>query len=206
MLKPKDTPMSKQNTPAWIKPAEASDPTSNSSKNAIKHGCCAASTLLLPHENEADYQALEATWLKAYNPTSDPERHLVQELVNADWLLQRTTAAYVKVEADLYLLNSDPSAWTESQERKLGRHLRYRTAQMNLVVKARKAVEDFRKARLNEKAQVEKQSIAQERLKIHKQKNQPEPNWKEHLQTMKAKAISLGFTPPELPLDPTRRY
>ena len=190
--------MSKDKEHPWgNKPAEASNPTTNSCKNAIKHGCCAATTLLLPHESMEDYKSLEATWLKTYNPTSDLERHLIQDLINADWLLQRTTTAYAKVEADLYAINADPSAWSELQERKLGRHLRYRTAQTNLVTKARKAVEDFRKARLTEKANSEKLSIQQERLKVYKFKNRPEPNWKEHLENMKAKAISLGFTPPD---------
>ena len=206
MSKDKNCPWSK---PIQSKPAEANpeSPVNPSSRNALKHGCCAVSTLILPHESEADYKTLTATWCQAYNPQSDLERHLVQELINADWLLQRTTIAYAQVEADLYTLNPNPSGWSETHERKLGRYLRYRTAQANLVAKARKAVEDFRKSRLAEKVQSEKQTIAEERLIVYKLKNRPEANWKEHLQSMKEKAIAMGFTPPApAPIDPIRRY
>jgi hypothetical protein len=43
---------------------------SNSSKNATKHGCCAAGTLILPIENEQDFHALEA--LPSMPPTPIP--------------------------------------------------------------------------------------------------------------------------------------
>jgi hypothetical protein len=175
-----------------------------SSRNAMKHGCCAADTLLLPTESMEDFKALEATWCKAYNPQSEAERHLLAELIQADWFLQRATRAYSQVEAELYAASPNPIDWTEQQERKLGRHLRYKTAHTNLVNKCRKAIEDYRKARLSEKASAEKSELAQERLKALKQKreqkNRPEPTWKEHLEGMRQKAIALGYTPP----DPTR--
>lgn len=42
-----------------------------SSRNAVKHGCCAIGTLILKNENIEDYKALEATWFKAYSPKDD---------------------------------------------------------------------------------------------------------------------------------------
>ncbi len=174
-----------------------------SSKNAMKHGCCAASTLLLPHEKEEDLKSLEASWCRTYNPQTDTERHLVAELVNADWFLQRATRALADVEAHFYELNPNPAEWTDEQEKKLARHMRYKTAASNLVDKKSKAVEDFRKARKAEKTNEEKMAIAKERLEVYKKKNRPEETWKEHLVSMKKQAIALGFKPPEF--DPTMR-
>jgi hypothetical protein len=172
-----------------------------SSRNALQHGCCATATHILPHENPADFKTLEATWCRAYSPSTEPERHLVQLLVIADWQLQRVTKAHIDVEAQLYAQSPNPADWTEQQERKLGRHLRYKTAQTNIFLKCRKAVEDYRKARLTENANAEKLNMSRERLATYKQKNKPEQTWTEHLEEMRQKAIRLGFTPP----DPTKR-
>jgi len=121
-----------------------------SSKNARKHGCCTVDATLLPTESPEDFKALERTWCQAYNPNSEPERHLIAELVNTDWLLQRARQAYLEVESGLYTSTPNPNDWTEAQERKLGRFLRYKSAHANAVLKARKAIEDHRKSRLNE--------------------------------------------------------
>jgi hypothetical protein len=175
------------------------------SKNALKHGCCANDTLLLPTESVEDLKALEVTWLKAYNPTTEAERHLVQELAHADWFLQRATRKYADVEAGLYTATPNPVDWTDQQERKLGRFLRYKTAHTNNVLKCRKAVEDFRKARLSENAGEAKATLARERFEFQKKKAKPsEPNWKEHLANMRQQAIDLGFVPPEPP-NPMKR-
>jgi hypothetical protein len=161
-----------------------------SSRNALKHGCCALDTMLLPNESAEDFKALESTWLKAYSPANDAERHLVSELIHADWLLQRTTRTYAQIEAKLYADSPNPLDWTDQQQRTLGRFLRYRTAHLNTVNKCRKAIDDYRKSRLSE-------SIAAEKIKNYQNKNRPEPTWKEHLESMRQRAISLGYTPPD---------
>ena len=178
-----------------------------SSRNAMKHGCCSTDTLLLSTDNPEDFKALEVTWLKTYNPACEAERHLVQQLAQADWFLQRATRTYAEVEAGLFLSNSNPMEWTEAQERKLGRFLRYKTAHTNNVIKLKKSIEDFRKARAAERADVHKQSLVQERVKAlqAKAKAKTGQTWTEHLEGMRQKAIALGFTPPERPLDPTKR-
>jgi hypothetical protein len=163
---------------------------SNSSKNATKHGCCAVGTLLLPTESAEDLHALENLWQNSYKPTTEAERHLVQELAHADWFLQRATRAYAEVEASLYAANPSPAEWTEQQDRKLGRYLRYKTAHTNNVIKCRKAVEDFRKARAAEKAAAEKAA---------KPNNGPIVDWQQHLRNMRAQAVSMGFVPPDAP-------
>jgi len=171
---------------------------SNSSKNAIKHGCCAVDTLLLPTERIEDLQALENIWHKSYNPTNEAERHLVQELAHADWFLQRATRAYASVEAGLYAANPNPAEWTEAQDRKLGRYLRYKTAHTNNVIRCQKRVEDYRKARLAEKAAAEKSAIAIERLKKI-QNSAGVVDWQQHLKNMRAEAVARGFVSPDEP-------
>ena len=178
---------------------------SNSSKNAIKHGCCAVDTLLLPTESADDLHTLETIWHKSYNPSTEAERHLVQELAHADWFLQRATRKYADVEAGLYTAVPNPMDWTEQQERKLGRFLRYKTAHTNNVIKCRKAVEDYRKARLTEKSNNDKAALAKERFEFQKKKARPaEPTWKEHLKGMRQQAMDMGFIPPDPP-NPMKR-
>ncbi len=174
-----------------------------SSKNAMKHGCCAPHTLILAHENLEDYKTIELAWRKAYSPNNEIEYHMVTELINADWFLQRATRTLESIERGMYEFNSDPNTWTKDMEQKLVRHMRYKTAASNLVDKKRKVIEDYRKARQAEKREAEKISIAKERLEVYKKKNRPEQTWKEKLAEMKKQAIALGFNPPEV--DPTRR-
>jgi len=174
----------------------ASEP-SPSSRNAMKHGCCANNTLLLSTESEEDLKTLEVIWLKAYNPASETERHLVQELAHADWFLQRATRSYNNVEAGLYEANPNPVDWTEAQERKLGRFLRYKTAHTNNVIRCQKRVEDYRKARAAEQLKQEKKE------KPKKVDPNAPMDWKQKLREMREQAIAMGYTPPEMP-DPPR--
>ena len=163
---------------------------SNSALNAMKHGCCAVEFSLLPTESAADFKALENIWLAAYTPGNETERHLVADLVNADWLLQRTTRTCLDIETKLYTANPNPLDWTDLQQRTLGRFLRYKTAYANQVIKCRKAIEDYRKARTAEK-------LTAEKLKSSQKKNNLTPDWHQHLREMREKAIALGFTPPD---------
>ena len=171
-----------------------------SSRNSLRHGCC-ADTLILPTENPADYKSLEATWFKTFPTSDDVEKHLIQELINADWFLQRSTRTVANVEAELFALEPNPLNWTESQQRSLGRFLRYQTTRANNVKRAQKSVEDFRKHRASEKLSTQKLTAAQTRLKAFEQKHKPEPTFDETIALMRKQAIALGFAPP----DPTKR-
>ena len=170
-----------------------------SSRNATKHGLCATETLILPNENIADFQALEATWLNSYSPQDEAETHLIHQLAQADWVLQRANRTYTQVEAKTFATQPDPTEWTEQQHKTLTRFLRYRTAHTNTVAKLRKAIEDYRRNRSLHQLRDEKLSLTQVRLKAVQEKHKPEPTWKEHLEGMRQKAIALGYTPPELP-------
>jgi len=172
---------------------------SASSKNARKHGCCAVDASLLPTESAEDFKALEQTWLKAYSPQNEAERHLVADLVNADWLLQRTTQTVLDIEAKLYAENPNPLDWSEANQRTLGRFLRYKTANANTVTRCRKAIEDYRKSRANEKLSAEKLNLAQERAKAAQKKASPIVDWQQHLRNMRAEAVARGFVSPDEP-------
>jgi len=138
---------------------------STSARNATKHGCCSEATLILASENLQDYKNLEMIWLNAYRPQEAVDQHLVQQLVNADWFSQRAIRVLAEVEAQLFEIS--PLDWSDEQHTKLARFQRYQTARANAVIKARKAVEDYRKNRVNE-------VIKAERHKIYREKNEPE--------------------------------
>jgi hypothetical protein len=161
--------------------------------NATKHGCCAVDAKLIPGESEKEYRNLERLWTEAYNPKNDSQRHMVMELVNADWLLQRTTRTHLEIESKLYAKSSNPLDWTVEEQRTLGRFQRYKTAAANHMARCKKAIEDFRKHQLT-------LEINEERLKAAKKKNNTRPaselTWKEHLEQMRQQAIALGYAPP----------
>jgi hypothetical protein len=174
--------------------------------NAMKHGCCAlvgenGATRLIAGESEKEFRNLERLWTEAYQPKNDSQRKLVAELVNADWLLQRTTRTYLDIETRLYAKSANPLDWTEEEQRTLGRFQRYKTAAANTVARCKKAVEDYRKFCLNTLLQQQKVELNSERLTAAKKKNEPktELNWKEHLEQMRQQAIALGYTPRERP-------
>ncbi len=150
-----------------------------------------------------EYKIVEVVWRKLFVPNNETEYHMVTELVNTDWFLQRASRAHAAVEESICQPNPDPATWSEEQQKTVARHMRYKTAASNLVDKKRKACEDYRKARRAESESAAKTAVANERLEVYKKKNRPEQTWKEKLADMKKQAIALGFNPPEV--DPTRR-
>jgi len=183
---------------------------SNSSLNATKHGCCAVDARLLPGESEKEYRNLERIWNDSYLPKTDQQRHLVTECVHADWLLQRATRTYLDIEARLYAKSANPLDWTEEDRRTLMLFLRYKTAHANTLHRCRKTLEDFRKQRFNELMQASQVELYTQRIIAARRKNEApskrsEPTWKEKLQEMRNQAIAMGYTPPDMQPDPTKR-
>jgi hypothetical protein len=133
-------------------------PDNNSAQNATKHGCCSESILIMKSENLADFQALHATWFKAYNPKDDAEAEMVQQLVESRWYEKRCLRKLAEMETHL-MDSGSPFEWTEEQQKTLARFQRYATARTNAVIKATKALEDYRKNRNNEVVKVKKQEI-----------------------------------------------
>jgi len=179
---------------------------SNSSLNATKHGCCAVDARLLPGESEKEFRNLERIWNESYIPKTDMQRHLVTECVNADWLLQRATRAYLDIEAQIYAKSANPLNWTDEDRRTLLLFLRYKTAHANTLNRCRKALEDFRRCRNAEFTSASQEDLRKERTIAAKRKNEippstprTEPTWKEKMQEMRQQAIDLGYTPPDIP-------
>ena len=150
-----------------------------SARNATKHGCCADDTLILKSESIEDYKALEATWFQAYKPKSDAEKHLVQELVNADWFQQRATRTLANAEARIMNEVENPLDWTEQHHRTIARFQRYLTTRANNFNRIRRALEDYLAKRAGE-------VIKHERHQVFKEKNKPEPSIRELLDDMRA--------------------
>ncbi len=150
-----------------------------SSKNAMRHGCC-ADTLILKSERQEDYNALEATWFQAYKPKNDAEKHLVQELVNSDWFQQRATRTLADAEARIMNEVENPLDWTEQHHRAIARFQRYLTTRSNNFNRARRALEDYLAKRTAEGRNAE-------RHEVFKEKNKPEPSIRELLDDMRAK-------------------
>ena len=162
-----------------------------SARNATKHGCCADDTLILKSESIEDYKALEATWFQTYKPKSDAEKHLVQELVNADWFHQRASRTVAQLEAQIMEEAPNPLDWTDEHHKKLNRFLRYQTTRANNCNRARKALEDFLAKRAAE-------TIKQERHEVFKEKNKPEPSIRELLDDMRAKKAERDRLNPQI--------
>jgi hypothetical protein len=135
-----------------------------SSQNAIKHGGCSEKHLIVGDERLEDFESLESIWLSSYQPRDAAERHMVQQIARADWFFQRAERNFAEVEVGLMDLSS-PLDWTEEQEKKLARMQRYLTARANLLAKAKKALEDYRKNRTNEVVKAEKHEIVKKQAK-----------------------------------------
>jgi hypothetical protein len=135
-----------------------------SSQNATKHGGCSEKHLIVRDENIADFENLGIMWMQSYMPRDAAEHHMVQQLTRADWFFQRAERTMAEVEVGLWETGS-PADWTEEQEKKLLRMQRYLTARTNLLAKAKKAIEDYRKNRTNEVVKSEKHEIIKQTAK-----------------------------------------
>ena len=135
-----------------------------SSQNATKHGGCSEKHLILKDERLEDFHALENMWKTSYKPRDAAEHHMVEQLTRADWFFQRAERTMAEVESGLSETGS-PADWTDEQEKKLLRMQRYLTARSNLLAKAKKAIEDYRKNRTNEVVKSEKHEIVKQTAK-----------------------------------------
>ena len=59
-----------------------------SSRNSLKHGLT-SSRVVLSHESQEEYDALEASFLRRFKPSDEVETELVIEMVAARWRLRR---------------------------------------------------------------------------------------------------------------------
>ena len=169
-----------------------------SSRNATRHGCCALDTLVLLTENVADLKSLEESWYRSYQPKDTTEIHLLDQLISADWLLQRSVRTLAEVEKEIFTEQPNPRQWTEEDHKTISRFQRYRSANQNAFNKCRRVVEDHFKTRSASQLKEEKLVLHRERHAIYKQKNKPAPSFDETVALMRQKAIALGFVPPDM--------
>lgn len=120
-----------------------------SSQNAIKHGCC-STRLVLPDEDEHEWNDLRQAWLEDYNAHTHAARTLVHEAATAHWFVLRARRRYNQAEQSVYAEQSDPMQWTEAHHQKLERFTRYRTTAERAFTRALLNVELLRKNRLHE--------------------------------------------------------
>jgi hypothetical protein len=87
-----------------------------SSRNALRHGLT-AQTAVLPTENQETYQQHIQQFVTEYAPATPTEIHLVHEMANTAWRLNRIPL----LEADLFAQNPNPQTLIPTLS-KLGLH------------------------------------------------------------------------------------
>ena len=176
-----------------------------SSQNALKHGSCSTSILINPNESLDDFLALEQRWFQSYgNPQNVGESDLIKAAARAEWFYLRAERNYADYDNHLNIAHVSAANWTDSDHKTYARFLRYRTANLNILNKSRKAIEDFRKNRQQETAKIqvmehakEKLEIAKTKLAIYQEKYGPEPEFDDLLEDMRKKAERLAFRKPD---------
>jgi adenylate kinase family enzyme len=169
-----------------------------SSRNAIKHGCCSNDTLIIAAADETieQFQSLEATWFQAYSPKNELETHLLNQVIQADWFLQRANRTLAKIEADIFNLNTMPVNWNDRDHHAIQRFTRYQITRRNEFMKAKKALDDHRKLHATEQRNEQKQEIAKQRFEVYREKNKRKPSLSETLQELRDNRIKSGGTKP----------
>jgi hypothetical protein len=108
-----------------------------SSQNATKHGC-RSKTLILGHEDPAEYEALRKSWWDQYQPSGHAQETLVQQLIDNHWLLLRSTKRLEQVDNGM---PEDPCNWSDAQQKLFNTFTRYKTAAERAFQKSFRTVE-----------------------------------------------------------------
>jgi hypothetical protein len=124
------------------------DGKTNSSGNAITHGCCCSVKVLVKGERQEDFDCLREGWLAAYEPDDQAAESLLEQAILNDWQLKRVQRQYHALQEKL--AKSDPMDWTPGEEHKLQLMLRYKTAAERSFYRSVSAIERFRKVRFQE--------------------------------------------------------
>jgi hypothetical protein len=110
-----------------------------SSQNATKHGC-RSKTIILPHENPAEYQTIHNGWWDKYQPSGHAEETLVKLLIDNHWFLLRATKRMEQVDCEM---PADPCDWTDAHHRMINNFTRYKTTAERAFHKSFRAVETY---------------------------------------------------------------
>ncbi|HWF48240.1 MAG TPA: hypothetical protein VG168_14620 [Bryobacteraceae bacterium] len=110
-----------------------------SSQNANKHGC-RSKTLILRHEDPAEYEALHKSWWDEYQPLGQREETLVQLLIDNHWFLKRASKRLEQVEE---ALPENVHEWKDADTKMLSTFQRYKTTAERAFYKAFREVEAY---------------------------------------------------------------
>jgi predicted metal-dependent hydrolase len=110
-----------------------------SSQNATTHGC-RSKTLILRHEDPAEYEALHKKWWDEYQPSGHIEETLVQQLIDNHWFLKRASLRLEQVEWEMPM---NAKHWIESYQKEVGLFTRYKTAAERAFYKSFHEVERY---------------------------------------------------------------
>ncbi|MGC2658294.1 MAG: hypothetical protein WA324_10100 [Bryobacteraceae bacterium] len=108
-----------------------------SSQNATKHGC-RSKTLILRHEDPAEYEALHKNWSDHYQPEDHAAVTLVGQLIDNHWFLLRATKRMEQIDSGM---PEDPFEWTADHHKMINMFTRYKTAAERAFHKSLRAVE-----------------------------------------------------------------
>jgi hypothetical protein len=137
-----------------------------SSQNARTHGCT-STQLILPNEDPVEWEALKTAWLRDYSPDCDTFRELVLAAATAQWFLRRNEKRLNEAEQFFHTeAHASPLFWLEPQHRLYERILRYRTAAERSFLRARAAVEQYRRSRFLEQKELTRRAERSERLPL----------------------------------------
>jgi hypothetical protein len=147
-----------------------------SARNSLKHGLT-SSRVVLPHESQEEYEALESSYLKRLKPADAVERELVIEIAGSRWRLRRIevmeSALYKKAmreQKELLGADADPeeirdAAYIEVAESKTMRTLSRHAAQLRRSYeKAWKELERLQQEDVEDELQNEPKTVLTEAM------------------------------------------
>jgi hypothetical protein len=114
----------------------------NSSENSTTHGCC-SSKLLVKGEKQEDLDALRNWWMREVKPPCFSIILMVEEVVRANWLLERNRRNEALIQQQL--ADKDPREWDKADHDRLQLFTRYVKAAENSFHRAVRAVREAQK-------------------------------------------------------------
>ena len=144
-----------------------------SSQNATTHGC-RSKTLILRHEDPAEYEALHKKWWDHYRPSGQAEETLVQQLIDNHWFLMRAEQRMEQVDFEM---PPNVHTWTVDQQKLFNNFQRYKTAAERAFQKSFRAVETHLRDRRRDQIAAEKAELVRTKIEAQLKKlaSKPEP-------------------------------
>ena len=120
--------------------------------NALTHGAT-AQKLILPEENQSDYEALLNSLLTEYQPDLPHHRAAIEQVAMNQWFLLRRQRSRAAIENALHTEMPDPEFWTPHDYHRLQLADRYLTQAERALKRALQNLELIRK---NQQAQLDR--------------------------------------------------